>query len=74
MNDAVGMRILWFLPNNLSIFTLHILESLPIPVIYVGGGLFFKGMGIMEEDSFSLIAIRDVPNSKVHIFHVNHAG
>ena len=40
INDAVGMRILWFFPNNVSILTLKMLESLPIPVIAVGRGCF----------------------------------
>ena len=36
------MRIFWFLPNNLSILTLKMLESLPIPVIYVGRGYYSR--------------------------------
>ena len=36
MSNAVGMRILWFFPNNWYILTLKILESLTIPVVAVG--------------------------------------
>ena len=36
-------------------------------------GLFFKGMEVMEEDGFSLIARRDGQNSEVLVFLFDHA-